>query len=144
MAQNDPSDHGARTGTAVLRVRPDTFEWGSADDDRWRADLADLEYRLRRELPEETADPGVGVGTKGPAEINEIILALGSAGAVTASVEIIKAWISARPGRRKVRVVVDTTVAGHQEVLVEAEGLGAAEVTSLAELGIKPLTPGDS
>jgi hypothetical protein len=132
---DQPSD---QTGALLtLRVRPDTFEWGSAEDDRWRSDLADLEYQLRRELPEETLDPGVGVGTKGPAEVSEIILAVGSAGAVTATVEIIKAWISARPGRRKVRVAVDTRVSGKHEVLVEADGLGASEVKDLAEQGLR-------
>jgi hypothetical protein len=144
MAQIRPPDEGAHTGIAVLRVRPDTFEWGSADDDRWRADLADLEYQLRRELPDETAQPAAGSGTRGPAEISEVVLALGSAGAVTATVEIIKAWISAKPGRRKVRVVMDTGTPGHREVLVDADGLGAAEVADLAEQGIKASTTHDS
>ena len=115
----------------VLHVSPDTEEWGSADDDRWRADLAELQRLLSRELPEETQEPPEAEGTRG-VELTEVILALGSAGAMTAATEMFKAFVSARPGRRKVTVSVEQDGAPVRTVTVEADGLGATELGNLA------------
>lgn len=116
----------------VLHVSPDTEEWGSADDDRWRADLAELQRLLSRELPDETQEPRASDSTRGVAEWNEVILALGSAGAMTAATEMFKAFVSARPGRRKVTVSVEQDGAPVRTVTVEADGLGATELGQLA------------
>jgi hypothetical protein len=128
----DPSLTPATPSTPrlTLRVRPDTQEWGREDDDRWRADLAQLEGALRRELPDATLDPGIAPGGRGAAEVSDVIVALGSAGALTGMVEVIKAWIGAKPGRRRVKVDIDTG-GQTQSVLVEADGLGAQELTSV-------------
>jgi hypothetical protein len=116
----------------VFRVRPDTEEWGSEDDDRWRTDLAELHRLLDRRLPDETQDPPVAEGTRGAAELTDVIVALGSAGAISAAVEIFKTWVGARPGRRKVEVRVEAAGVADRTITVEADGLGAAELHDLA------------
>lgn len=129
---SDPSS-GVPAGPGLtLRLKPDAEHWGGEDDDRWRTDLADLQRRLGQALPQETYEPGQAPGQRGAAEVSEIILALGSAGAVTAMVEVIKAWIGSRPGKRKVKVDIESTD-GKRTVVVESDGLGAEELTSVTQ-----------
>ncbi|MDM7854544.1 hypothetical protein [Cellulomonas alba] len=115
----------------VLHVSPGTDEWGTADDDRWRADLAELHRLLARELPDETQEPTQADGTRG-IELAQVLVDLGSAGVITAAVEVVKAWIAARPGRRSVKATVTEHGAVVREVLVESDGLGAAELGQVA------------
>ena len=131
MTEDAPGVDG-ESRMLVLHVRPDTQEWGREDDDRWRSDLAELQRLLSHELPAETEDPGTVDNARGPAEISDVILALGSAGAMTAAVEIFKTWVGARPGRRRVKVAVEEAGVEQRSVLVEADGLGAAELHDLA------------
>ena len=118
----------------TLHLRPGTQEWGSAENDKWKSDLAELDYLLRRALPEEsgraTTEPASG--RKGTAEFNDVILALGSAGVISGALEVIKAWIAARPRWRTVEVEYDGPT-GKGVVRVEADGLGAQELKDLAE-----------
>ena len=132
MTETTPQPAGGDAAVLLLRVRPDTLEWGTEDDDRWRSDLAELQYLLRRELRDETQEPPPAAGNRGAAEISDVIVALGSAGAMTAAVEVFKSWINARPGRRQVKVSVEEAGAPTRTVTVEADGLGAVELESLA------------
>lgn len=133
MTDDTPSP-AAGTGTEglVLRVRPDTEEWGTEDDDRWRSDLAELQHLLKRDLPDETVVPEPGDGTRGASEVSNVIVALGSAGVMTAAIDIFKSWVGARPGRRKIRVSLEEAGVEQRTVLIEADGLGAAELHDLA------------
>jgi hypothetical protein len=127
---------GSATGDGneplVLHVRPDTEEWGSEDDDRWREDLGELQRLLSRELPDETVAPAPAEGSRGAYEVSEVILALGSAGVMTAAVDVIKTWVGARPGRRKVKVSLAEGGVEQRTVVVDADGLGATELHDLA------------
>lgn len=116
---------------ATIRVWPDVHEWGSQDDDRWRSDLAELQLMLRRELPDAVAPPVPAGDAKGVAEIASIILALGSAGVFTAAADVIKAWIAARPGHRRV-VVEYPTESGPQRLVVDADGIDGDKLADLA------------
>ncbi|GAA4351176.1 effector-associated constant component EACC1 [Angustibacter luteus] len=134
---------GGDADVLLLHVRPDTLEWGTEDDDRWRSDLAELQHLLRRELRDETQEPPPAAGNRGAAEISDVIVALGSAGAMTAAVEVFKSWINARPGRRQVTVTIEGAGVEQRSVCVQADGLGAAELRDLAAqaLGSGPGTP---
>ena len=69
------------------------------DDERWLGQVRDLTRELLRAdvlLRRSTPQPGA----KGA--IDQLVLSLGSAGAFTASVELIKAWLGRDRGRKLV------------------------------------------
>ncbi len=136
MSSSGPRPDHIPQGVVAL-VRPDIEHWGREDDDRWRADLADLQGELRRKLPREVQDPGVASGGRGAAELTDVLVSLGSAGAITAMVEVIKAWIVSKPGHRTVTVSIDTS-ATSRTVVVDADGLGAQELTTVATTALGP------
>jgi membrane-associated two-gene conflict system component 1 (EACC1) len=77
-------------------IEPHTDEY-SRDDNRWRAQVATLRRELQARV--DTVDRGRLVpGTKGA--IDELMVALGSAGAFTAMVECIRAWLERDKSRR--------------------------------------------
>ena len=77
-------------------IEPYTDEY-SRDDNRWRAQVATLRRELQAQV--DTVDRGRLVpGAKGA--IDELIVALGSAGAFTAMVECIRAWLGRDKSRR--------------------------------------------
>jgi len=89
-----PDPSGDRRLELVVEPRSDDYE---AADDRWRVqvgtfyqELADRvdTYRRGRSVP----------GTKGT--VDEVILALGSSGALTAAVECFRAWLQRDKSRR--------------------------------------------
>jgi hypothetical protein len=89
-----PDRSGDRRLELVVEPRSDDYE---AADDRWRVqvgtfyrELADRvdTYRRGRSVP----------GTKGT--VDEVILALGSSGALTAAVECFRAWLQRDKSRR--------------------------------------------
>jgi len=89
-----PDPSGDRRLELVVEPRSDDYE---AADDRWRVqvgtfyqELADRvdTYRRGRSVP----------GTKGT--VDELILALGSSGALTAAVECFRAWLQRDKSRR--------------------------------------------
>src|SRR6185312_1395570 len=66
-------------------------------DDRWRAQVASFTTELGAVVDTTQRVRPVG-GTKGG--ITEVIIALGSAGVFTATVECLRAWLSRDRGRR--------------------------------------------
>src|SRR5262245_20731520 len=79
-----------------LVIEPRTDEY-SRDDERWRAQVATLHRELQARV--DTVARGRPVpGTKGM--IDELIVALGSAGAFTAMVECFRAWLGRDKSRR--------------------------------------------
>jgi Effector Associated Constant Component 1 len=78
----------------VLEPRSDDY---GPDDDRWRDQVSTLRGELRDRV--EVRDQGRSVpGTKGT--IDELIVSLGSAGAFTAMVECVRAWLARDRNRR--------------------------------------------
>jgi hypothetical protein len=79
-----------------LVIEPRNDEYGR-DDDRWRAQVATLHQELQARV--DTVSRGRLVsGTKGT--IDELIVALGSAGAFTAMVDCFRAWLGRDKSRR--------------------------------------------
>ena len=64
------------------------------DDPRWRDQVADLVHELRRETESVQSRRAPVPGTKGT--VDQLILALGSAGAFTAAVDVVRAWLARR------------------------------------------------
>lgn len=78
----------------VIEPRNDTYD---PDDDRWRAQIAGLTGEL--DAVADTSHRTRPVpGTKGA--VTEVIVALGSAGAFTATVECLRAWLGRDRSRR--------------------------------------------
>ena len=95
----------------------------AADDPGWRAQVVSLRTALRdADLDDvrrqETPAPGHKAG------VEEVILALGTSGAITAAVEVIRAWLARdrsrrltvryRDGDRDVSVDVDGTMVSNE------------------------------
>jgi exopolyphosphatase/pppGpp-phosphohydrolase len=97
------------------------------EDPRWRDQVADLVDELRREAgslhSRRTAIPG----TKGA--LDNLILVLGSAGAFTAAVEIVRAWL-ARDKHRSVALTFTAPDGGTHTVHVSAENASSEAMTS--------------
>jgi hypothetical protein len=110
----------------VLEPRSDRFD---PDDDRWRAQVSDLYAGLDREIGGVRREPTRVEGTKGT--VDTVILALGSAGAFTAAVEFIKAWLTRDRSRR---LDVSWDVEGRTErVTVSGEAIDNAAIGRIAE-----------
>jgi hypothetical protein len=78
----------------VVEPRNDTYD---RDDDRWRAQIAAFTTEL--DAVADTAQRARPVaGTKGA--LTEVVVALGSAGAFTATVECLRAWLGRDRSRR--------------------------------------------
>ena len=78
-----------------------SIEPGSArfrpDDDRWLRQVSDFVRELSRSEVEVIRSTRVVPGAKGSVE--SILMAVGSAGALTAAVEVFKAWLGRDPTR---------------------------------------------
>ncbi|HLM05709.1 MAG TPA: hypothetical protein VK402_11045 [Blastococcus sp.] len=120
----------------VLEPHSDRFD---PDDDRWRRQVGDLYRGLDDELGGVRREGRPVEGTKGV--VDTVILALGSAGAFTAAVEMVRAWLSRDRGRsldvswevdgRKERV----TVTG---AAVDNEAIDTIASAVAARIGEKP------
>ncbi len=78
---------GARRLELVIEPRSDDYD---AADDRWRAQVGTLQRDLAAHVEtfqRSRSEPGA----KGT--VDEVILALGSSGALTAAVELFRAWL---------------------------------------------------
>jgi hypothetical protein len=97
-------------------------------DDRWSAQTRDLYNELRREVPGYRVESTVVPGAKGT--VDTVILALGSAGTLSAAVACFKAWL----GRdRTRRIVLTRTHDGHEERIVLAGE--AVDAQTMHQLG---------
>ena len=74
-----------------FRIEPQSDKYDHSDD-RWIDQVSGLKQDVRREVGGISREVEIEEGKKGGVE--SIILALGSAGAITAAVDIFKAWLS--------------------------------------------------
>ena len=82
-----PDPSGDRRLELVVEPRSDDYD---AADDRWRAQVGSFYQELATRV--DTFQRGrPSPGTKGT--VDEVILALGSSGALTAAVELFRAWL---------------------------------------------------
>jgi hypothetical protein len=89
-----PDPSGDRRLELVVEPRSDDYD---AADDRWRAQVGTFHQELASQV--DTFQRGRSApGTKGT--IDEVIVALGSSGALTAAVECFRAWLQRDKSRR--------------------------------------------
>jgi hypothetical protein len=106
----------------LLEVRPDSERYGK-DDDRWRHQQVELFSALRREVGGLRRETTVVEGQKGAAET--VILALTSAGSITAALQCLRDWLT----RDRTRVIEITyAVDGHEESII-VRGTNVDDVT---------------
>ena len=96
----------------LLTVRPGSEKYAD-DDERWIAQQIELFAELRREAGRVRREMSAQAGTKGAVET--IVLALASAGSITAAVQCLQSWLT-RDRTRMVEIIY--TVAGHEEKIV--------------------------
>jgi hypothetical protein len=113
-------------GELELVIEPHNDEYGP-DDDRWRAQVATLHRELQAQV--DTVERGRLIpGSKGT--IDELIVALGSAGAFTSMVECFRAWLGRDKSRRiDVRWDEDGT---ERHVTFEGDAVDAKTVHEIA------------
>jgi membrane-associated two-gene conflict system component 1 (EACC1) len=109
----------------TLSARTDRYD---ADDDRWLDQVAELRRTLRQETGAVQAAPAAVAGMKGA--VDQLILALGSAGAFTTTVEMLRVWL-ARDKTRSVHAEWTDENGTHCEATLSAEN---ADSTTLAPL----------
>lgn len=121
-----------RTDAPVtLVVEPGTQEWGTRTD-RWHSDLLEVRDRLDRRLP-----PG-SVAAATPAEgamgleLTEVLVALGTSGAISGAVEVLKAWLAEK---RKVRTLNITVRRGDQvsHLVLDSENMDSHDLAAIAQ-----------
>jgi hypothetical protein len=102
-------------GQIEIQLEPVSHRFDSLDD-RWLTQVREFTTELQREVGGVTRHTEAVPGAKGG--IDTIILALGSAGALTAAVEMFKAWLR-RDDTRALKVSFST---GGQVQSVEITG----------------------
>ena len=88
------SNDGVRSFEMALEPRSGDY---GPDDDRWRDHVVGLVSELRRHVDVDRRGAPMP-GTKGT--LDELVVALGSAGAFTAAVECMRAWLGRDRSRR--------------------------------------------
>jgi len=122
----------------VLEPRTDRFD---ADDERWREQVSLLLRDLQREVGGVTRRQEPVAGTKGGAEV--VIMALGSAGAFTATLEMVRSWL----GRDRSRTLdISYTIDDRTETVsiagdaIDKEAMAKITDAVAARLGQAPWT----
>jgi hypothetical protein len=83
-------------GSFEMTLEPRSNDY-RAEDDRWRDQVAGLVSELRRQVDVDRR----GTQTEGAkGTLDELVVALGSAGAFTAMVECVRAWLGRDRSRR--------------------------------------------
>jgi hypothetical protein len=117
----------------VLVPGTDRFD---PDDDRWREQVAVFMAELQREVGGVRRTSTPVEGTKGA--VDTVILALGSAGAFTAAVEMFRSWLGRAKDRR---LDISWTRDGQEETIslsgtsFDSETLGKLAEAVLARTG---------
>ncbi len=110
----------------VLEPRTDRFD---ADDERWLEQVSLLFRELQREVGGVTRRHRPVEGTKGGAET--VILALGSAGAFSAGLEVLRSWLGRDRARR---LDISYTVADRTEsVSISGDAIDTDAMAKIAE-----------
>jgi membrane-associated two-gene conflict system component 1 (EACC1) len=97
------------------------------DDERFARQVDDLVDALREDVGGISARAEPEPGTKGA--VAQLVLALGSSGAIAAAVTVFKAWL-ARDKLRKIKIVVRTQGAA-REVEITADTANVDELERL-------------
>lgn len=119
-----PDPSGDRRLEVVVEPRSDDYDEA---DDRWRAQVGTLYQDLSTRV--DTFQRGRAVpGTKGT--VDEVILALGSSGALTAAVECFRAWLQ-RDKNRSIDVRWDEDGV-ERHVTFSGDNVDAATVKEIA------------
>ena len=98
------------------------------DDPRWRDQVADLVYELRRQTESVQSRRTSVPGTKGT--VDQLILALGSSGAFTLAIDVVRAWL-ARDKHRSVEMTIIDAEGRQHTVRVSAENAGGDALATL-------------
>jgi hypothetical protein len=126
---------GARA--VEIRIEPQSEEY-DPNDSRWLETVDALKHDLRRKLPDHDGDlrerERIVPGQKG-VEV-DLVLALGSSGAIAAAIEVIKAWLA--DGRNTTRRLVCERRAGThvKRVVVTVDGIGEKEAFDLMKAAL--------
>ena len=88
---------GGEGGTIELALVPHSDKF-DAEDERWQEQVSLLFRELQREVGGVTRRRQPVEGTKGGADM--VIMALGSAGAFTAGLEMVRAWLGRDRSRK--------------------------------------------
>jgi hypothetical protein len=107
----------------ILVLRPSSAVY-DADDWRWLEQLGKLKLSLQQQVGNVRQEEIPSPGQKGGAV--ELIVALGSAGAFTAAIEIFKAWVGRDP-TRTFTLSLKTGSAKPVELAISAKHLGQPE-----------------
>lgn len=97
------------------------------DDERFAPHVDDLIGALRDDVGGVSVRAQPAPGTKGA--VAQLVLALGSSGAIAAAVTVFKAWL-ARDKMRKIRILVRTQGAA-REVEITADAASSDELEKL-------------
>jgi hypothetical protein len=123
------SDPGPDT-TFEVAIAPHSEQY-EPDDDRWRDQVATLYTDLHARV--DTLERSHPVeGAKGA--VDQLIIALGSAGAFTAAVECLRAWLG-RDRDRRVDVTWDDDGVEHS-VTLTGEAVDAATIRQIAKAAV--------
>ena len=111
-----------------LSIAPQTSRY-DPEDDRWRVQISQLLLGLQQEVGGVRRDSIPSAGTKGGVE--SIVVALGSAGAFTATVEFVRAWL----GRDRSRSLeISWSAEGARRVIsVTGDAIDVDALTDLAQ-----------
>lgn len=113
-------------GRFELAVEPYNEQY-RADDDRWRDQVATLYEELHAQVDVIARDQPVS-GAKG--SLDQLVIALGSAGAFRAAVDCFRAWL-ARDKDRRIDVRWDEDGVRHHVTLI-GEGMDAESAREIA------------
>ncbi|WP_406358585.1 hypothetical protein [Streptomyces sp. NBC_00658] len=127
-AQHTTRGVGMTTGAEVaITPRTDRFD---AEDERWLSQIADLVTTLREEVGVVSQGRIPEPGTKGAS--SQLILALSSAGVLTAAVNCFRAWLK-RDKARTLTVTWSDDSGTEQTVTVTGDSIDQASFQALAE-----------
>lgn len=117
----------SRIGSFEMALEPRSGDY-QPDDDRWRDQVVGLVSELHRRADVERRSAPM-VGAKGT--LDELVVALGSAGAFTATVECLRAWLG-RDRSRRIDVRWDEN-GKHRYVTLTGDAIDVDSVREIAK-----------
>jgi Effector Associated Constant Component 1 len=122
-------------GTLIVAIEPDAEEWGSRSDQRWKDDLFTLRQAVEFSAGDAVEPAPMAKNAMG-FELVPIVVALGNAGAFSALVAGLKAWLNVRPQRRS--VTANWQIGDRQgTVTVTGENLASNDLSALVQEIVK-------
>ncbi len=116
----------------VIQPRSEKYD---PEDDRWREQMSDFFLSLDKEVGDVRREIVPVEGTKGGAA--SIILALGSAGAFTVTLDYFRAWLNRDKSRR---LDISWSVGGQQETITASgDAIDQSTMKTLADAMAKRL-----